>query len=50
MYKIVCVAGSVKHTIFTGLTHEEALELCWYYDWVFDYNGGLVWDLEIEED
>lgn len=50
MYKVVCVSGSVKHTVFSGMTYEEALEMCNYYGWVFDWNGGLVWDLEIEED
>ena len=50
MYKIVCEAGSVQHTIYTGLTYKEALEICEGYNWEFDYNGGLVWDLYIEEE
>ena len=50
MYKIVCTAGRIRHDVFHELTYEEALELCEYYDWQFDYNGGLMWDLEIEEE
>lgn len=49
-YRIICTAGRVKHTIFTGMTYAEALETCEFYNWEFDYNGGLVWGLEIEEE
>lgn len=51
-YKVVMRSGSVKHDLCTGISHEEAFEICEDYGWEYtpDGPGGFVWDLEIEEE
>ena len=49
-FMIVATAGTVEHVIYDDLTEKEAVKICEGYDWVFDYNGGLLWDLSIEID
>ncbi len=52
MFKIVMTAGTVKKDMFTGMTHEQAVEICEGYGWTVapDGDGGFEWDLEIEEE
>lgn len=50
LYKVVAKAGSVEHRIISSRFYEDALAFCEDHDWEYDYNGGLIWDLEIEED
>ena len=47
-HKIVISCGSVKHDYMFGLSYKEALRVCQDSDWQCDYNGGLMWDMEIE--
>ena len=49
-YRIIINAGRVYHQIYSGLTYEEALKFCEDNNWERDYNGGLVWDMEIDEE
>lgn len=48
-YDVFATAGRVYHLIREDLTMKEAEDFCDYYGWELDYNGGLMWDLEIEE-
>ena len=52
MYKIIMCAGSVEKDMFTGLSYENAKEICESYGWVVrpDGDGGFEWDLDIEEE
>lgn len=51
MYKIVMTSwGGTRKDMFTGLSYEEALEICEGYGWVASPDGGYEWDLEIEEE
>lgn len=51
MYKIVMTSmGSTRVDMFTGLTYDNAVEICENYGWVACPDGGYVWDLEIEEE
>lgn len=52
MYKVIMVAGRVKKDMYTGLTEEQAVEICEDYGWEVapDGEGSFVWDLEIEEE
>ena len=49
-YKVVCRAGYIKHDVISGLSWEEAQKFCNDHNWELDWNGGLIWDLEIEDD
>ena len=50
MYKVIMSSwGGTKQDMYTGLTYDEALEICKDYDWQVAPDGGYVWDLEIEE-
>lgn len=49
-YRVDCVAGAVRHTVVTHLSYDEAYDFCCDNNWEWDYNGGLVWDLDIIED
>lgn len=49
MYDVYCVAGSVSYKVLSEVSYKEALQFCTDNNWEFDYNGGLVWDLVIEE-
>ena len=49
MYDVYCVSCSVSHKILSDVSYEEARQFCEENNWEFDYNGGLVWDLVIEE-
>jgi hypothetical protein len=49
-YKIVMTAGRIHRDMYTGLTEEEATEICEGYGWEVAPDGGFVWDLEIEEE
>lgn len=42
--------GGTKKDMFTGLTYDEAYEICESYGWQADPDGGYVWDLDIEEE
>lgn len=51
MFKVVMTScGGTCRDMYTGLTYEEACEICEYYDWQVAPDGGYVWDLEIEEE
>ena len=51
MFKIVMVSmGSTRKDMYTGLTYDEANDLCESYGWEVAPDGGYVWDLEIEEE
>ena len=50
-YKIVRVSwGGTKRDMYTGLTEENAIEICEDYGWTACPDGGYEWDLEIEEE
>ena len=49
-WKIIIRAGSVKHQYASGLSFQEANRVCEDSDWQIDYNGGLMWDMEIDHD
>lgn len=51
MYKIVMKSwGGTRRDYMTGLSYEEAREICESYGWEVSPDGGYVWDLEIEEE
>lgn len=52
MYKVIMTAGRVEKDMFTGLSKQEANEICERYGWCVcpDGDGGFEWDLEIEEE
>lgn len=53
LFKVVMVSmGGTRRDMFTGLTSENALEICEGYGWEVapDGPGSYVWDLEIEEE
>ena len=50
MYKVVMSTGWTTRDMYTGLTEEEAIELCESYGWEVAPDGGLVWDLSIVEE
>lgn len=41
--------GGTKETLFDGLSEDDAVEICDFYNWEYSPDGGYVWDLEIEE-
>ena len=50
-FKIQMVSlGGTRRDMYTGLTEEEAIEICESYGWEVDPEGGYVWDLDIVED
>lgn len=50
--RVVMCAGSVRQTMYRGLTYKDAMSICENYGWVVrpDGDGGFEWDLEIEYD
>lgn len=51
MFKIVMTSwGGTRRDMYTGLTYEEAHEICEGYGWQVAPDDGYVWDLEIEEE
>lgn len=52
MYKIIMTAGRVKKDMYTGLTWNEANEICEDFGWEVspDGEGGFVWDMEVVEE
>ena len=52
MFKIVMSAGRVELDMMTGLTFEDAEEICKGYGWHIspDGDGGFEWDLYIDEE
>ena len=50
IYKVICSCGWVTHDVYHGLSYDEALDFCNEHNWEYDWNGGLVWDLDIVED
>lgn len=50
-YKIVMTSmGGTRQDMFTGLSFQNAQEICDDYGWEVAPDGGYVWDLEIEEE
>ena len=49
LYDVYCVSGKVKHKLLSRRGFAECNAFCNEHDWVYDWNGGLVWDLEIED-
>ena len=49
-FRVIVSAGSVRHELYGGMTYEEALRFCEEENWQCDWNEGLVWDMEIEEE
>lgn len=49
-YKVIMRSCSVTHDLCTGLSYDEAVEICEDYGWEYAPDGGFVWDLEIEEE
>lgn len=49
-FSIVIYAGGAKRTYISRLSYADALSICEDSNWQVDYNGGLMWDMEIEED
>lgn len=48
-YRIVmCSDGGTRRTMYTGLTEEQAYDMCRDYGWQVDL--GYIWRLEIEEE
>lgn len=50
LYKVICSCGYVTHDVYHGLEMSEAIEFCEEHNWTYDWNGGLIWDLDIVED
>ena len=48
-YNVIAKAGSVEHPVCEHLNYKEALDFCIEHDWLYDWNGGLWWNLEIRE-
>ncbi len=48
-YTVICVSNAVRHNVYSG-SYANCLRFCRWNRWEFDYNGGLVWDLEIVSD
>ena len=49
-YSVLATCGRVQHIILSGMTHEEAIKFCDAENWEWNYNEGLIWDLEVIED
>lgn len=48
-FKIIAESwGGTRRDYMTGLSHEEALDVCEDMNWQLD--TGYIWDLVIEED
>ncbi len=47
-FVVYAVSGRVKHHVYEG-DRIDCLNFCRDNNWQYDYNGGLIWDLEIEE-
>lgn len=50
IYKIVMRAMSVRHDFASGLSYEDAVNICNAYNWFYcpDGEGGFEWELDIE--
>lgn len=49
-FRIIIRAGSVKHQYLSKLSYAEAYRICEDSNWEHNHNGGLMWDMEIEEE
>ena len=49
-WRIIITCGTVTHVYASGLSYKEALRVCRDSRWQHNHNGGLLWDMEIEED
>lgn len=49
MYSITVCNGNAKKTFIELMTYEEAVEFCESNDWAICLEGGISWDLVIEE-
>lgn len=51
MFKIVMKSdGGTRRDYSTGLSYDDAYEICECVGWVASPDDGYVWDLEIEEE
>lgn len=50
MAKIIMSTGFTTKDMYTGLTWDEAQEICEGYGWQVAQENGLVWDLDIVEE
>ena len=52
MFKVIMSTGWTTKDMYTGLTEQEAIEICESYGWVVrpDGDGSLEWDLSFEEE
>ena len=50
VYVVYCESGSVRHRMYEFDNYDDAWKYCEGENWVCDYNGGLIWDLVIEEE
>ena len=50
-YKILLVSwGGTVREYASGLTYNDAFEICEQSNWICCPDGGYEWDMEIEED
>lgn len=49
-YVVYCYCGGVEHKLWEFGTEREAVEMCESYDWEYDWNGGLMWYMRVEEE
>ena len=47
-FNVICTSGATTHKVLEGVSYNEALAFCEEHGWIYDYNGGLWWDLQIE--
>jgi len=50
MYCVKCVSGSIEHVVLSEVSYAEARRFCDGNNWQYDWNGGLLWELCIEEE
>ena len=51
MYKVVmCSMGGTRQDMYTGLSYDEAFDICENFGWIACPDGGYVWDLDIVEE
>ena len=49
-YKILLVSwGGTVRVYASGLTYNDAFEICEQSNWICCHDGGYEWDMEIEE-
>ena len=47
---VMCSMGGTRQDMYTGLTEQEAIDICEEYGWEVSPDGGYVWDLDYIED